>query len=313
MSGWGQAHINNTIGFGQGSTNNSVNWGSSYGNSFSGDTALASGGGFTGLLNEYPGAAAAYSLRQLSSSYTSSAIRVRRSSDNSEQDIGFVSNELDTASLLSFVSGGDGFVTTWYDQSGNGNNVTQANASNQLQIVNAGVLNTNNGKPAIRKITTQFMSLGGSLTLNPLYSFSVYQKGVGTPSNVGIWGQLAGVSNYALLSRFFTGSRQLGFINVNGGRVDYSSSYVLSEVSQNLITASVVNGIKLRVNNTNVGTFGTQTSTSIGGQFCLMGYTNAATESDPNSYWQEFIFYSSDQSTNELAIETNINNYYSIY
>lgn len=45
MSEWGKAHINNTIGFGQGSENNSINWGSSYGNSFSGDTALASGGG----------------------------------------------------------------------------------------------------------------------------------------------------------------------------------------------------------------------------------------------------------------------------
>lgn len=127
MSGWGQAHINNTIGFGGG----------------------VSCGGFTGLLDEYSGAAAAYSLRQLSSSYAGSAIRVRRSSDNAEQDIGFVNNELDTASLLSFVGAGDGFVTTWYDQSGSSNNATQASAANQPRIVSGGSLILENGKPAL--------------------------------------------------------------------------------------------------------------------------------------------------------------------
>ncbi len=40
--------------------------------------------------------AGAYGLRKLSSSYTGSAIRVRRSSDNTEQDIGFTNNELST-------------------------------------------------------------------------------------------------------------------------------------------------------------------------------------------------------------------------
>jgi hypothetical protein len=56
------------------------------------------------LLDTYSGAAAAYSLRRLSGAYTGSAIRVRRASDNTEQDIGFVSNELDTATLESFAA-----------------------------------------------------------------------------------------------------------------------------------------------------------------------------------------------------------------
>ena len=77
------------------------------------------------LLDDYSGAAAAYSLRLLSSTYTGYAIRVRRASDNAEQDIGFVNNELDTSTLTSFCSGTNGFVKTWYDQSGNGNDATQ--------------------------------------------------------------------------------------------------------------------------------------------------------------------------------------------
>ena len=53
-----------------------------------------------------PNDAVAYSLRKLRSAYIGSAVRVRRSSDNTEQDIGFTTEgELDTTSLLSFVGG----------------------------------------------------------------------------------------------------------------------------------------------------------------------------------------------------------------
>jgi hypothetical protein len=49
-------------------------------------------------------AAAAYSLRKLRAAYTGSAVRVRRSSDNAEANIGFTaSGDLDTAALRSFV------------------------------------------------------------------------------------------------------------------------------------------------------------------------------------------------------------------
>jgi hypothetical protein len=101
------------------------------------------------LLDTYSGAAAAYSLRRLSGAYTGSAIRVRRASDNTEQDIGFVSNELDTATLESFCSGTNGFVKTWYDQSGNGRDATQSTAANQPQIVSSGNVIEVNAKSAI--------------------------------------------------------------------------------------------------------------------------------------------------------------------
>lgn len=48
-----------------------------------------------------------YSLRKLRNSYSGSAIRVRRSYDNAETDIGFASNGvLDTTTLQSFIDGG---------------------------------------------------------------------------------------------------------------------------------------------------------------------------------------------------------------
>ena len=107
----------------------------------------------TPLLDTYSGAAAAYSLRLLDSSYVGSAIRVRRSSDNTEQDIGFnVFGELDTVSLLAFAGTGDAFVKTWYDQSGNSNDATQTATGSQPQIVSSGAVIVENGKPAVEFI-----------------------------------------------------------------------------------------------------------------------------------------------------------------
>lgn len=91
---------------------------------------------------------AAYSLRKLRSSYTGYAINVRRSSDNTATNIGFVGLNLDTATLLSFCAATYCFLTEWYDESGNGNNLVQSNASYQPVIVSAGVLQIQNGLPS---------------------------------------------------------------------------------------------------------------------------------------------------------------------
>ncbi len=49
--------------------------------------------------------------------------------------------------MLSFVGlGNNGFVKTWYDQSGNGIDATQASNSAQPQIVSGGTMITRNGK-----------------------------------------------------------------------------------------------------------------------------------------------------------------------
>jgi hypothetical protein len=107
---------------------------------------------FVGLLDTYPNAAAAYSVRKLRAAYTGSAIRVRRT-DLTESDIGFTAlGNLDTSALLAFTGTGaldNGFITTWYDQSGNGRNATQTTAINQPKIVNAGSVITYNGKPTM--------------------------------------------------------------------------------------------------------------------------------------------------------------------
>ena len=115
------------------------------------------------VLDGISNVAAAYSLRKLRSAYAGSAVRVRRSSDSTEQDIGFDgSGEFDSAAFSSFVGGGTGFVKTWYDQSGNGRDLTQATTANQPAITVSAV----NSKPALTfDGSNDSLSYGGSITV----------------------------------------------------------------------------------------------------------------------------------------------------
>lgn len=66
------------------------------------------------------------------------AIRVRRSSDDTQADIGFSGDVLDAAALASFVGANDAFVTNVYDQTGNGRHLGQGDSGKQPRIVSAG-------------------------------------------------------------------------------------------------------------------------------------------------------------------------------
>jgi hypothetical protein len=88
------------------------------------------------FLDDFSGARAAYSLRQLSSTATN-AIRVRNSS-GSEVNIGFDSNgNLDVANLNLHCGSNSGRISKWYDQSGNSEDMVQTDQSKMPYIKNA--------------------------------------------------------------------------------------------------------------------------------------------------------------------------------
>jgi hypothetical protein len=89
-------------------------------------------------------------LRKLHPGYAGSAIRVRRSSDNVEANIGFdAKGRLDEAALLTHVGANHGYVVTWFDQFGSTRDYTQATTTAQGQIVNAGAIIKINGYPVV--------------------------------------------------------------------------------------------------------------------------------------------------------------------
>ena len=105
---------------------------------------------FTGILDGRAVPEIAVSLYRLRSSYSGPLIRVRRSSDNAEQNIGAgtVAGGLDTTALSAFCSTSSCFVRSWFDQSGNGRDAGNATNSWQPRIVNAGTIERLNGLPA---------------------------------------------------------------------------------------------------------------------------------------------------------------------
>ena len=124
------------------------------------------------LLDAVPGAAAAYSLRQLSNAYTGPVVTVRRSSDDAEAD--FKASEIDDGTLAAFCGAGDGFVKTWFDQSGNNLDASQATSANQPKIVDSGSLITKNGRPLVSFDGTTFLSATSALASQSGVAFCVY-------------------------------------------------------------------------------------------------------------------------------------------
>jgi len=130
------------------------------------------------ILDDYPEVITAYSLRKLRSAYTGSAIRVRRSSDNALLDIGFLPNgDFDSQAALNFVGSGNGFVNTWYDQSGNSYNFTEG--SSPYLIIQNGNLGTQNNRPSVFSLQTNlvakegFLNIAFSVNVNSTNGFNV--------------------------------------------------------------------------------------------------------------------------------------------
>jgi len=105
--------------------------------------------GFKGILDAY--ASSIYDAwdvqRRLLVTSPVNLIRVRRSLDSLETDIGTSGGNLDTTALLAWTGSGSGYVTKLYGTTGD---LVQATAARQLRIVNAGSLVTDSsGRPTM--------------------------------------------------------------------------------------------------------------------------------------------------------------------
>jgi hypothetical protein len=268
----------------------------------------AASAGASLLLDLYPGAVMAWSLRKLRTAYSGYCIRVRRSSDNAEQDIGFVNNFLDTATLLSFVGAGDGLVTTWYGQDAVGINFTQATAGRQPRIVSSGVLVTDGGKAAVNFYVSNVIA-------NSNLNTAIIPIGSRVTANSSFYG----VSKYtsATERRLFISDFGNTFFSLfpdTAQDTSLSSSPALSQAYINGALATIGQRVQLRTAISNsrflvaVNNYallnGTANRVELGREGAPIGALD---------FYQELVIYPTDQSANRTAIESNINTYYAIY
>jgi hypothetical protein len=262
---------------------------------------ISGGVAFQGLLDLYPDAAAAYSLRKLRAAYSGSAVRVRRSSDNAETDIGFLANgDFNSPAAVSFCGAGNGFVTTWYDQSGNGNNAIEATAVNQPQIVDSGSIILLNSKPAARPDGTN-----DKLTFTTITNTTCYISIIGGNTTKGRFLSASNSYNNFIDSGF---GASLNRVRINGIVYNLASRILENQsiVSVSRITTDL-NVYQNGVLNTNTAVVGD--NFSLGQLFA--NFNDDGTSSD--GLFQEIIIYSSNQSSNRIAIESNQNDYYGVY
>ena len=193
------------------------------------------------LLDTYS-ATAAYSLRQLKTGVTN-VVRVRRSSDNSEQD--FTATEVTDGTLTTWTGANDGFVTTWYDQSGNGNNAPQTTASNQPRLVNAGVLETKNGLPTVRFDNSNDYLYPASIGLSGSSLRSVFT--VATPTSLssvgggylGVGGSVTTGSVYDLCTESGRFALRVSGNSIYNTTINTTQQYLFSTLQTTTTTAGM--------------------------------------------------------------------------
>lgn len=261
-----------------------------------------------GLSSSTP-ATAAYSLRKLSSTYSGSAVQVRRSSDNSTQDIGFTSGgDLDITALNTFVGSNNGYVSIWYDQSGNGYN---ALSSESPLIVNAGTLNTSNGLPSIlingNKISYSPISPFNSFTDHTLNTVAAATTGTIVCLSTAT-GASAGNKNSCLGAGFNgTGAAWYGGFNQNATYAAGSSTPALS-VRSKTYGSSTINGF---FNGSNIFT------TTVPYNLTIPNILIGAQNFNPNqplsgSASEIIVFTTALTAPQRLSLEYNQGIYYSV-
>ncbi len=298
------------------------------------------------LLDDYAGAAAAYSLRKIRSGYTGPLVRVRRDNDHAEAFVfpdsnGTISDSspvdatideisVETAggtppvvpatesTLGDFMGGYDGYVVVWFDQandSPNQNNAVQEVRGNQPKIYDGttGEVikegSAGNEKPAIyfdgsddQMVTSH--TLSSTFTMMVV---SALDSGASKPraivankylSNVGASGWVLGHDAVEIIFRSNS---------VADATAPPSTGQILLSAD-----GDGTGNIDIYKNSV-AGTSTTEGGTSFIGATRLGGGLDAFNRRLLQGTIQNIIIYNSDKSANRTGIETNINDYYSIY
>jgi hypothetical protein len=280
---------------------------------------------FTGLLDTYTGAEVAFSVRRLASA-TTVLMRVRRDSDNVEADIGFDSNnEFGLTSPVSNPSSGgpftdfadfighggtpaNGFCRYWYDQSGNGIDLSQSTAGNQPKIYDssAGIIEEGSvgfEKPALSFVANRFENQTIAVNENNIGVYCV-SRGGGTLSTFQTAVDLGvTVGTSAVLLGYRTS--QIYISGTTAGTIN-DTSHLLSSVYGDS-TANEAKGFRNGTELINT----TTTSSSI--TALKVANTQSIAGTEWNGTIQEIVIWGTSTKSDDTAIRNNLNGFFTIY
>jgi hypothetical protein len=262
------------------------------------------GGGAPRILDTYPTAKIAYSLRLLTNSYAGQCIRIRRASDDAELNVGFASGVVNQSAITSFCSGTDGFITTWYDQSGNANDATRVVTADQPKIHDSstGVLVATNGKPAMLfDGSTDFFNVTSFDTVQQCTQLLIMSRASTGIISIGIGSSPAANAHPFLWFTNNTMYTGFGTTTIHDTAQTNTGDFIITTLRTS------ADDVKMWRNSTALTT---------------RNYANTVVEINRlgnragflhDGYMQEAIYWEADQESNQSAIETDANNFYSIF
>jgi hypothetical protein len=197
----------------------------------------------------------------------------------------------------------NGFVETWYDQSGNGNDATQSVAGSQPKIVSAGALVTGG---LVFDGVDDGLDTPSLITSVDLASSFVVAKQSSSHTGVALALSRNNPNQRWYSPIYVSGSAYFGYgdsaTKVSLGISD-TSEYLFASIADGINATGYINSVSKGTSAVFTG-LGTLTSGGIGSVNLLLSFLGTIAE---------IIVYNSDQSSSRVAIETNINDHYNIY
>jgi hypothetical protein len=208
------------------------------------------------------------------------------------------------------ANAGNGFVSIWYDQSGNSRNAEQTTPANQAQIVSNGfiIIDAVTLKPTTTWSADRYTIIGGVSPITRYLSIGVLNRTANSNviAHIGVANAISGVNGQeTFLWQPTTGTiRTDMFSAFNHGTNIFTGAFITtSEKNASNLKTVYLNGSALALTATE--------APSTTGTFMNSFGQNGANFT--TCQYQEYIYWNIEQSANRVAIETLINEYYAIY
>ena len=282
----------------------------------------------TGLLDSYPGAVGAYSLRRLSSSYDGPLIEIKESDSGNTHDIYARGNgELNTGEMYHIEPANTQNtlrISKWYDQVETGKDLVQATDGDQPKIKKAssdgsthdGLIVTVGDKPAIEFFdsNSKFIRTSSKFSFDDFFILNVIKASVHSGNDPFVW-SIADPSDteYQYLANLNASNdyyirRDSGGSNINqyvGSHKDFEGP---TTISLSYDGSSTVFKMRGKVEDER------SLTTVYGASNQSINLGAGASGGNPfRGKQQEFLVYPSDMRTKVAGIEKNINKFYNIY
>lgn len=214
---------------------------------------------------------------------------------------------------------GNGFVTTWYDQSDNARHVTQATAANQPQIMTNGILNTRNGRTEINfNGSTQWLSLATQLSVTDVTINAVAATTISGRSGV-LYLRNSTIPDVINAFEFnLSAANRANFFSRNNGDDRADAVYTVGTLT---VLTGISRGIETNIFNAGVqGTTGVNAKTeqALRSYFVTIGASNSGANAVGNNVFHAggissiTIFPSALSTADRQALERNQGTYYGV-